>query len=96
LAGLLNLLLSVYPNRDTSASFFNYFKFLFVESILDRNLTKSLKPIVLTTPSLPTFTEQQLKSILNEPDQQSFNGQRDYAIMLVFLDTGLRVNECKR
>lgn len=68
-------------------------KFLFAEGILDRNLAEGVKPNALTKPALPTFTEQQLQSILNEPDQQSFNGQRDYAIILVFLDTGLRVNE---
>lgn len=69
------------------------FKFLFAEGILDRNLAEGLKPIALTKPALPTFSEQQLQTVLNQPDQQSFHGQRDYTIMLVFLDTGLRVNE---
>jgi site-specific recombinase XerC len=42
---------------------------------------------------LHTFTSEQLHLLLTQPDRSTFKGSRDYAIMLVFLDTGIRVSE---
>jgi integrase/recombinase XerD len=42
---------------------------------------------------LHCFTREEIQTILNHPDQQTFVGYRDYVIMLVFLDTGIRLAE---
>lgn len=39
------------------------------------------------------FTHGEVRTILNQPDQKTFVGYRDYVIMLVFLDTGIRLLE---
>lgn len=41
----------------------------------------------------PTFTQSQLKRILDAPDVSTFEGVRDLAIMLTFADTGIRLSE---
>jgi len=46
------------------------------------------------------FTEEQIRKLLAQPDQGTFTGLRDYVMMLVMFDTGVRVAElcgvCKR
>jgi integrase/recombinase XerD len=42
---------------------------------------------------IPTFTEEQLKLLLSQPDTSSATGFRDYTFMLVLLDTLVRVSE---
>lgn len=93
--------MELYAGRGLAANTINdriracqqFFKFLFVEGIIDCNLAIGLKPIPATKTMLHTFSEQQLQAILHQPDQSTFAGQRDYTIMLVFLDTGMRVGE---
>lgn len=70
-----------------------FFKFLFYEGIIDRNLASGLKPIRAERAMPHTFCGQQPQAILGQPDQTTFNGQRDYTMMLILLDTGMRVSE---
>ncbi len=42
---------------------------------------------------IETFNEVQLKQLLAMPDKTTFVGLRDYTIMLLLLDTGVRVSE---
>lgn len=42
---------------------------------------------------LHCFTHEEVRAILNQPDQKTFVGYRDYVIMLVLLDTGIRLAE---
>ncbi len=42
---------------------------------------------------LPCFTHEEVPTILNQPDQKTLVGYRDYVMMLVFLDTGIRLAE---
>lgn len=70
-----------------------FFKFLFYEGIFAINISPDIKPIKNTRRMLHTFTSEQLHLLLKQPDRSTFKGSRDYAIMLVFLDTGIRVSE---
>ncbi|CRK82997.1 site-specific integrase/recombinase [Neobacillus massiliamazoniensis] len=42
-----------------------------------------------------TFTKDQLKKLFAQPDLKTFTGVRDYTIMLLLLETGIRANEAK-
>jgi len=42
---------------------------------------------------MPTFTEEQLRRLLGAIDTSSASGHRDYAIIITFLDTGVRCSE---
>lgn len=40
-----------------------------------------------------TFTENQIQAVLKQPERDTFTGSRDYEMMLVLLETGIRVME---
>ncbi|MGG4141755.1 tyrosine-type recombinase/integrase [Paenibacillus algorifonticola] len=42
---------------------------------------------------IETFSNAQMKSLLNAPNRSTFTGLRDYTIMLTLLDTGIRISE---
>jgi len=42
---------------------------------------------------MPTFTEEQLRRLVRAIDTSSASGHRDYAILITFLDTGVRCSE---
>ena len=43
---------------------------------------------------IQTFTQEQLVHLLRQPDRQTFTGLRDYTLMLLLLETGIRISEC--
>lgn len=73
-----------------------FFKFLFEDGLLTTNIAEGLKPLKNKRQVVHTFSEEQVKRILASPDQTTFTGLRDYAIMLLFLETGIRVIEMSR
>jgi integrase/recombinase XerD len=66
---------------------------LFDEGITETNLASTLKPIKCPQTTIHTFSSEQVHSILQQPNLDTFTGIRDYAIILTFLDTGIRVFE---
>lgn len=70
-----------------------FFKFLCQDGQMETNLADGLKPIKNDRKMIHTFSEEQVQRILAESDQTTFTGLRDYAIMLLFLETGIRVME---
>src|SRR5690606_39930608 len=40
-----------------------------------------------------TFSRQQVHDLLRQPDQTTFTGLRDYTILLVLFETGVRIKE---
>lgn len=70
-----------------------FFKFLHQDGQTKTNLADGLKPIKNERKMIHTFTEEQVEQILAVPDQNTFTGLRDYTIMLLFLETGMRANE---
>ncbi|WP_373233493.1 tyrosine-type recombinase/integrase [Cohnella sp.] len=70
-----------------------FFKFLWQDGILETNLADGLEVMKARNQMLFTFTKDQVRTILEQPDQTTFTGYRDYAIMLVLLETGMRVME---
>ncbi|WP_135555921.1 tyrosine-type recombinase/integrase [Paenibacillus cymbidii] len=70
-----------------------FFKFLYHDGQMQINLADTLKPIKNDQRVIHTFTEEQVQHILAAPDRNTFTGLRDYTIMLLFLETGIRVME---
>lgn len=73
-----------------------FFKWCFVEELLDVNpaarLSKPKTPYKVT----PAFTPEHIEKMLAACDTETRSGLRDYVILLVLLDTGMRVSElCK-
>ena len=51
-------------------------------------------PLLKTrTGNIETFSMAQLRKLLNAPDKRTFTGLRDYTLMLLLLETGLRLSE---
>ena len=71
-------------------SFFNY---LTKEGMLEENPADDLKLIKAKKEIIETFSREQVRDLLRQPDQSTFTGYRDYTILLLLLETGVRVRE---
>lgn len=70
-----------------------FFAFLVEEGYLLDNPAKVIKKVKAPKVIIEAFTHDQIKELLAQPDKKTFVGFRDYCIMLVLLDTGLRLSE---
>ncbi|WP_043929823.1 tyrosine-type recombinase/integrase [Bacillus sp. EB01] len=69
------------------------FKFLADEGHIPENPTKRIKLLKTEQDTIVAFSKQQIIELLKQPDQRTYAGFRDYTLMLLFLDTGIRANE---
>ena len=70
-----------------------FFNFLASEEILPDNPVDKLEKIKVDEPGIFVLNAGQIKRLLKQPDQKQFAGFRDYVIMCVMLDTGIRLSE---
>ncbi|MCA0992964.1 tyrosine-type recombinase/integrase [Pseudalkalibacillus hwajinpoensis] len=70
-----------------------FFNFLHKNNHVPKNPMENIKLLKDRKPVIPTFTKEQLNKLFRQPDLKTFIGVRDYTIMLIFLETGVRVNE---
>ncbi|OPY58340.1 MAG: Tyrosine recombinase XerD [Pelotomaculum sp. PtaU1.Bin035] len=70
-----------------------FYDFLIDEKLVANNPTVKLDRKKSKGMIIQAFTEQQLTALLSIPNKNRFVGLRDYAIMLIFLDTGIRLSE---
>jgi integrase/recombinase XerD len=70
-----------------------FFSFLHEEGWIAENPAVHLKTRSGHRPSIPSFTEAQVIALLAQPDQSTFTGYRDYTMLALMLDTGLRIGE---
>ncbi|MGG3692197.1 tyrosine-type recombinase/integrase [Heyndrickxia ginsengihumi] len=69
------------------------FRFLVGEGMLDYNPFESVASIKQQEKIIDVLTVNELKALLNAPDQRSYAGFRDYVLMNVLIDTMARINE---
>ena len=69
------------------------FKFLADESMLPHNPLQRIPKVVQPETEIHAFTEEQINALLNQPDKRTYFGFRDFVIMTLMLDTGIRINE---
>ncbi|MCG7407758.1 tyrosine-type recombinase/integrase [Paenibacillus sp. ACRRX] len=70
-----------------------FFNFLNEEGYLTSNPTAEIKPLKYEKKMLETFTKTQVKALLGTPNRATFTGYRDFVIMQLLLDTGIRISE---
>ena len=60
---------------------------------LPEDITKDFQMPRVPKTIVPTLTDEQLQALLAAPDRRTWAGTRDFAIVLVLLDTLIRVSE---
>lgn len=68
-------------------------KFLYDEKYLQEDLSKRLKLQKVTEDTIGAFTKEEMLLLLSQPNQREYTGFRDYVLMTLLLDTGMRINE---
>lgn len=69
------------------------YSFLGTEGIVNELPTSNIQKLKAPTVIIQPFDEVELKQLFAMPDKSTFVGYRDYCIMLVLLDTGVRLIE---
>ncbi|MNC28996.1 Tyrosine recombinase XerD [compost metagenome] len=69
------------------------FNFLVREGYLLQSPMRKMKLIKQKRKVVSTFSTDQLRVLIAQPDQTTFVGLRDHVIMMLFLETGIRVRE---
>jgi integrase/recombinase XerD len=70
-----------------------FFAYLCTEGIISHPLADQINLVKAEKKMIQTFTKEQMLQLLDQPNRKTFTGFRDYAIMMVLLDTGMRVGE---
>ncbi|MFB9275779.1 tyrosine-type recombinase/integrase [Cohnella cellulosilytica] len=71
-----------------------FFRFLYEEKFITNNIVDQFHLIKTEKKMIQTLTKEQMVELLGQPDQRTFTGFRDYKIMLLLLETGMRISEC--
>lgn len=69
------------------------YAFLSTQGVINNLPTNNISKLKAPTVIIQPFDEAELKQLFAMPDKSTFVGYRDYCIMLVLLDTGLRLIE---
>jgi len=69
------------------------FGWLVGEGWLEKNPVAGMKPQKERRTVLPVFSAEALAALLAQPDRKTFCGLRDYTLMVILADTGLRISE---
>lgn len=70
-----------------------FFNFLHKNKYIKKNPKANVKLLKQRKEVVPTFSKEQLQLLFSLCDRKTFVGLRDYTIMLLLLDTGVRLNE---
>lgn len=70
-----------------------FFNWLHTEGFIDTNPFKGIGLIKAEKRIIETFSNAQVKALLDAPNRSSFTGYRDYTIMMTLLDCGVRISE---
>lgn len=69
------------------------YAFLSTQGVINNLPTNNISKLKAPTVIIQPFNEAELKQLFAMPDKSTFVGYRDYCIMLVLLDTGVRLIE---
>lgn len=71
-----------------------FFRYLYEEGIIPHNIADQFDLIIAEKKMIQTLTKEQAVRLLNQPDCETFSGLRDYTIILLLLETGMRISDC--
>lgn len=70
-----------------------FFRFLERKELIEENPLQDLELLRQRRTVIETFTNEQIGKLLRQPDQNTLTGVRDYTMMLLLLETGVRLRE---
>lgn len=70
-----------------------FFGYLYREDFIQTNPMEKIKMPKVPETVVPTFSEKETEKLLAQPNKHSNEGFRDFAILLTFIDTGVRLSE---
>jgi integrase/recombinase XerD len=70
-----------------------FFGHLKREEYISRNPAERVRAPKVQAKVIPTLSERELERLLSQPDRKTRRGYRDFALMLLLVDTGARVGE---
>lgn len=70
-----------------------FYRWLHNEGYIPSNPAANIKKQPVEEDKIGAFTDEQVEALLAQPDQRTYAGFRDYVLMRLLLETGLRINE---
>jgi len=70
-----------------------FFKFLYHEGYTEQDIAKRIKLQKVDKDTIGAFSKEQMLQILAAPNQRDSTGFRDYVLLNLLFDTGLRIKE---
>lgn len=71
-----------------------YLKWLFKEDYVPKDLSTKIKLVKEPVDTILPLSDDNVKRMLKTPNRATYAGFRDFSIMILMLDTGIRVTEC--
>jgi integrase/recombinase XerD len=70
-----------------------FFAYMHRERFIETNPMEKVRMPRVPETVVPTFSEKEIEQLIAQPDRNSDEGFRDYAIILTLVDTGVRISE---
>lgn len=70
-----------------------FFNVLIKERVLERSPMETIKLMKVDEDTKEPLTEEEVRILLQQPNQRLFAQFRDYVMLMLLIDTGMRVNE---
>lgn len=85
--------LSTCTVRKAVISLKTFFKFLYEEKYMDDDFYLRIKAPRSQKKVIESLSAVQIKRLLDQPDRTKFDGYRDFVMIMIFCDCGLRLSE---
>jgi len=90
-----------YKSVGASVSYINtilkhiraFYNFLVEEEYVQANPFRKIKSLKEAQDNIEALSVEQLKTLLKQPNQRTYAGFRDYVLMMLLADTGMRISE---
>jgi integrase/recombinase XerD len=70
-----------------------FYRWLHNEGLISSNPAANIKKQPVEEDTIGAFTDEQVELLLSAPDQRTFSGFRDYVMMRLLLESGMRIKE---
>ncbi|WP_332328481.1 tyrosine-type recombinase/integrase [Bacillus cereus] len=70
-----------------------FYNFLIEEDYVQLNPFTKIKALKEAQDNIEVLSIDQLKTLLKQPDQRTYAGFRDYVLMMLLADTGMRISK---